>query len=59
MNYRQVYHKMCRMAAQHLQSLEVYDEFDVEDERRVERALKEIQAQLYRKAERAEKPSDG
>lgn len=51
MNYRQVYRQICRYAAEHLYSLEVYDEFDSEDAGRIDRAIGELQEVLLRKAE--------
>jgi len=59
MNYRDVYRKICKHAAEHLYSLEVYDEFDGEDEDRIDRAIGELQALLYRKARRAENSLSG
>ncbi len=51
MKYKNVYRKMCKLAAEHLYSLEAYDEFDPEDEERVNRAINEIQRQLTQKSE--------
>ena len=55
MNYRDVYKKMCAIAADHLYSLEPYGDFDEEDEERVDQALHAIQQQLWRKAGTDEK----
>lgn len=52
MNYPDVYKKVCRLAADHLCSMEVYDQFDSEDEERIDRAIAEIQRQLSQKAEK-------
>ena len=51
MKYKDVYKKVCSLAADHLYSLEVYDEFEPEDEERVDRAIDEIQRQLKQKSE--------
>lgn len=50
MNYREVYKAVCKHAAEHLDSLDIYDEFGDEDADRIERAICEIQGQLLRKA---------
>lgn len=52
MNYADVYKEICKLAAEHLYSLEVYDQFDSDDEERVDRAIDEIQRQLRRKSEK-------
>lgn len=46
MNYRKVKRRVRRAAAEHLYSLEIYDEFDEADEDRVSRAIYEIQNEL-------------
>ena len=51
MKYRDIYRKICQLAADHLDSLEVYDEFEPEDEDRIDRAINEIQRQLKQKSE--------
>jgi len=55
MKYRDVYKRVCEYAAEHLHSLEVFDEFEPEDEGRVIKAILEIQRQLYNKAGRQPK----
>lgn len=52
MKYTEVYKKMCLLAAMHLESMEVYDEFDEEDEERVRDAQEAIMDELRRKGER-------
>jgi len=51
MDYRAVYRQVCQLAAEHLYSLEVYDEFDDEDAERVDRAITELQGVLIRKSQ--------
>ena len=46
MNYREVKRQVRIAAAGHLYSLEIYDEFDEKDEDRVDRAIREIQAEI-------------
>lgn len=48
MNYREVKRRVRVIAAGHLDSLEVYDEFPEEDEDRVSRAIRELQAEIRR-----------
>lgn len=42
MNYREVYKRVCEAAAEHLDSLEIYDEFDDCDADRIDRAILDI-----------------
>ncbi len=46
MNYREVKRLVRIAAAGHLYSLEIHDEFPEEDEGRVDRAIREIQAEI-------------
>lgn len=58
MKYRDVYKLVCRHAAEHLYSLEIEDEFEPEDAERVEKAISELQHQLWRKAEQSKEATD-
>ena len=51
MDYRAVYREVCRLAAEHLYSLEIYDEFDEGDADRVDKAIAELQGVLIRKSQ--------
>ena len=52
MKYKDIYKKACKLASSHLDSMEVYDEFEPEDAKRIERAILEIQRQLQAKSEK-------
>ena len=48
MQYRDVKRKFKELAADHLWSLEVYDEFEPGDEEKVDRAREEVMSELKR-----------
>ena len=46
MDYRKIKRIVRREAADHLYSLEIYDEFDEKDVDKVDRAIREIQTEI-------------
>jgi len=58
MNYRDVKRLVCEAVADRMYGLEIYDDFDDVDADRVDKAILEIQNELYRRSVKRDVKAD-